>query len=252
MKTVCILQARMGSTRLPGKILMPINGHSVLQHVVERIRGAADIDEMIVATTTNPEDDATEAACAAMGVRCFRGSDWDVLDRFYQAAMTCSQRPDVIVRICADNPTHHREVVDFSVRRLKQLGLDYFSNGNQAPNFYEDGITSEAFTMHALELAWREAVMMSEREHVTPYIKLSGKFKCGWQKFNQHFNYKLSIDTPEDFAITEQIFIALGNDFSVSELVNFMNHHPEITNLFEAITFNTGYAKSIHEDKRVR
>lgn len=252
MKTVCILQARMGSTRLPGKILMPMNGRSILHHVVERIRGASSIDEMIVATTTNPEDDATAAECAAIGVRCFRGSDWDVLDRYYQAAMTCAQRPDVVVRICADNPTHHGEVVDFSVQRLKQLALDYFSNGNQAPNYYEDGITSEAFSMNALEIAWREAVMMSEREHVTPYIKLSGKFKCGWQKFNTDFRYKLSIDTHEDFTITERLFKALGNDFTVTELVDYMHAHPEITALFESVTFNQGYSKSIHEDKRVR
>jgi spore coat polysaccharide biosynthesis protein SpsF len=242
----------MGSTRLPGKILNSLNGSTILRHVVERIRSASYLDEIIVATTSNAEDDITEKECLAIGVRCFRGSDWDVLDRFYQAAQSCAERPKIIVRICADNPTHHSEVVDFSVQRLLQLGLDYFSNGNQPPNFSEDGITSEAFTMDALETAWREAVMMSEREHVTPFIKFSGKFKCGWQKFNTSYRYKLSIDTAEDFAIVEKLFTALGNDFTVSELIAYMNLHPEISALFEDIQFNKGYTKSINEDKRVR
>jgi spore coat polysaccharide biosynthesis protein SpsF len=251
MNTVCILQARMGSTRLPGKVLLPIHGKSILQHVVDRIRGASSIDEIIVATTTNSEDDATERACDAMGVRCFRGSDWDVLDRYYQTALSCEPRPDIVVRICADNPTHHREVVDFTVQRLLQLGLDYFSNGNQAPSYFEDGITSEVFRMHALEEAWKHAAMMSEREHVTPYIKLSGKFKCGWQKFDDHYQYKLSVDTPEDFAITERVFQELGDDFTIQELITYMDRHPEITAVFTTDKFNQGYKKSIHEDKRV-
>lgn len=249
---VCIIQARMGSTRLPGKVLMTINGKSILQHVIDRIKGAKHIDEIMVATTTNAEDDAIEKECASMGVRCVRGSDWDVLDRFYQAATSLNQRPDTIIRICCDNPTHHRDVIDFTVQRRRALGLDYFSNGNQAPDFFEDGITSEAFSIHALEEAWKNATMMSEREHVTPYIKLSGRFKCGWQKFDSRYHYKLSVDTPEDFAITQRVFHELGNDFSVDELIQFMKKNPAITDLFTKEKFNQGYKKSIDEDKRVR
>ena len=252
MKTVCIVQARMGSTRLPGKILMPMNGKSILRHVVERIIGAKSIDEIVVATTSNAEDEATAMECKAIGVRCYRGSDWDVLDRFYNAAITARERPETIIRICADNPIHHRDVVDFTVHRLKQLGLEYFSNGNQAPRYFEDGITAEAFSMRALELAHHNAVMMSEREHVTPYIKLSGKFKCGWQKFHERYQYKLSIDTSEDFSITEKVFQQLGNDFKVTELIRYMDQHPEIVAQFTSDKYNQGYKKSINEDKRVR
>jgi spore coat polysaccharide biosynthesis protein SpsF len=138
------------------------------------------------------------------------------------------------------------------VQRRRSLGLDYFSNGNQAPDFFEDGITSEVFSMYALEEAWKNATMMSEREHVTPYIKLSGRFKCGWQKFDSSYHYKLSVDTPEDFAITKTVFHELGNDFSVDELIQFMKKNPEISDLFTSGKFNQGYKKSIDEDKRVR
>ena len=94
--------------------------------------------------------------------------------------------------------------------------------------------------------------MLSEREHVAPYIKLSGKFKCGWQKFHDSYHYKLSVDTPEDYAMASHVIGELGDEFTISELIRYMDLHPEISNSFNRDVFGQGYKKSKNEDKRVR
>lgn len=249
---LCIIQARMGSTRLPGKVLTSIHGKTMLQHVIDRLRPAASIQQLVVATTTQPEDDAIEAACATLGVACYRGSDWDVLDRFYQAATHLPNRYENIIRICCDNPTHHYAVVDYVMAEYKKYGTDYFSNGNEGPDFYEDGFTAEIFRFTALERAWQEAKLMSEREHVTPYIKRSGLFSCGWRKSSERYIYKLSVDTAEDLAFNERIFEALGNMFDMNALIDYLQSNEELSKALSNVTFNAGYLKSLKEDKEVK
>ena len=127
---LAIIQARMGSTRLPGKVLKKINHQSILENLMERIKPSKLIDEIVIATSTNPEDDAIEALCKNKGYNCSRGSDWDVLDRFYQASLK-SKEVKTVVRLTSDCPLHSHKVVDFVVAEFLKSGKDYFSNSNK-------------------------------------------------------------------------------------------------------------------------
>jgi len=249
---VAIVQARMGSTRLPGKVLLPVDQEkSILATLLDRLAPAKNIDEIIVATTNLPEDQAIADFCAAHKIKCYRGSDWDVLDRFYQAAQTLDQVPETIVRICCDNPLHHHSVADFVIEAYLKSGKDYFSNSNQEPDYLEDGFDTEVFSYAALESAWKNAELMSEREHVCPYIKKH--FTCGWEKANNDYNFKLSVDTPADLAAVRTIFTILGEkgDFGINEVVQLLQKQPEILEINKESKINSGFEKSLKEDKKI-
>lgn len=247
-----IIQARMGSTRLPGKVLKEINGKPLLQHLLDRISPAKTIDKFVVATTSNAEDDIIENFCAQINIACHRGSDWDVLSRFYEAALP--YHPSNVVRVTSDCPLHHHAVIDFVMNEYLASGLDYFSNSNHEPGVIEDGFDTEVFSFKALESAHREARMLSEREHVTPYIKNSGKFRCGWKAFNSDYKYKLSVDSPEDFKVAETIFRELNgvNDFGMNDVIKLLKEKPEITAINKESVANAGYQKSIKTDKPIK
>jgi spore coat polysaccharide biosynthesis protein SpsF len=246
-----IIQARMGSTRLPGKVLMDINGKSILENLIDRVSLAKTINAIVVATTTNKEDDAIENFCKEKKINFSRGSDWDVLDRFYKAALPF--KPDNIIRITSDCPLHSHKVVDFVVREYVSTGKNYFSNSNNEPDFLEDGFDTEVFSFKALKTAWKEAKLLSEREHVTPYIKNSGKFTCGWKQYNKEYNYKLSVDSPDDLKAVQTIFSELKDieDFGMEEVMNVLKRKPGILELNKNSIANSGYQKSLKEDKPI-
>jgi spore coat polysaccharide biosynthesis protein SpsF len=244
-----IIQARMGSTRLPGKVMMPINGVSILEHCIKRLSVSKQVDKWIMATTIHSNDDVIALFCDKIGIDCYRGSEEDVLDRFYQANQKFSPSSEIIVRICCDNPTHDGVVVDYCIDQFLKLGVDYFSNGNEPPFFVQDGITAEVFTSEAMSIAWRESTLGSQREHVTPYIKKSAQFKKAWRKFSDEFQFKLSVDNSNDFKLNEVIFQELGVDFSVNELIYFLKNNPQILEINSDSIINEGYLKSLREDK---
>jgi spore coat polysaccharide biosynthesis protein SpsF len=252
MKTLAILQARMGSTRLPGKVLMEVNGKPILQHLIERLGRSQKVDRFIIATTTNSEDDAIEAWCNANNVACHRGSDWDVLDRFWGAANRFDVQPETIVRICCDNPLHSHKVLDFVVTEYEKAGTDYFSNSNQEPDYLEDGFDVEVFSFEALRKAQDAATLMSEREHVCPYIKKH--FTCGWKKSDPEYMFKLSVDTPSDLRAVERIFEELKDqeDFGIHEVTLLLKAKPEILEINKESKINSGYDKSLKEDRNVK
>ena len=165
MKVVAVIQARMGSTRLPGKILMDLCGAPMLQHVVERVRAASTIAEVIVATTDLPEDDATEAWCRSAGVTCFRGSENDVLDRFYQAVQPTDA--GAVARFTADCPLLDPAIIDLIIGQFleRQPDCDY-----AVTHRYPRGLDTEVFKRSALEQAWRDDADPAWREHVTVYL----------------------------------------------------------------------------------
>jgi len=251
---ICIIQARMGSTRLPGKVLREVFSKPILKHLLDRLAPSKKIDKLIVATTTNTEDDSIEQFCSQQQIECFRGSDWDVLDRFAKAAEKCgAQSGDSIIRICCDNPIHSWKVVDFVVNQFQRYKVDYFSNSNQEPNYLEDGFDVEIVTFDALNTAAREATLLSEREHVMPYIKNSKRFKLAWRKANDAYRFKLSVDTENDLRLAEQIFRELidAPDFGIDEVVDLMNRKPELLLINQESEINSGYKKSIREDRTV-
>ncbi len=246
-----IIQARMGSTRLPGKVLKTIKGHSLLEIQQMRLAGSTMVDQIIIATTTNPEDDAIAQFCEQNQIAYYRGSDWDVLDRYYQAAMT--YQPTTVIRLTADCPLHHFKVVDFVVEQYLQSGKDYFSNSNNEPDYLEDGFDVEVFSFQALKTAWEEAKMLSEREHVTPFIKNSGKFSCEWKKYNPEYQYKLSVDSPDDFKMVEAIFESFPaiTGFDLNDVVDLLKRKPEILAINKESKINSGYFKSLENDKKI-
>lgn len=253
MKQMIFVQARMGSTRLPGKVLKPLAGKPQVQHMLERLGEYTGSGSVIVVTSTESADDAIEQFCAEQEVKCFRGSEQDVLDRFYQCAVAHGASDDtVIVRVTADCPLHHEEVVRFAIDQMQRHELDYFSN-SFAPH-YEDGCDAEVFTFAALSTAWKHAKLESQREHVTPFIKDSGLFLCGYKKFDSRYRYKLSVDTPEDHTSVENIFSSFDpkHRFTIGEVLDLLERNPSLIEANKNSIINAGYAKSLANDKEVK
>ncbi|MDP2175513.1 MAG: glycosyltransferase family protein [Bacteroidota bacterium] len=251
IKKICVIQARMGSQRLPGKVLKKINQKTLIETLINRIQHSK-IDKLLVATTNNIEDDVLCEFLKSKNISYFRGSDWDVLDRFYNAVNDFNLNPDdLIIRICSDNPLHHYDVVNFAINQCVVNDYDYFSNSNLEPDFLEDGIDSEVFKYSTLEKAWKEAELLSEREHVCPYMKKTELFKCGWLKYNQNYNFKLSVDTKEDLLLVKKIIKKFGEDINIAELVNVLKTNPELLKINKNSIINSGYHKSLKEDKYI-
>lgn len=249
-RVVAIIQVRMGSTRLPGKSLLDICGKPLLLHVIERIAAARCVREVAIATTTDPQDRALLELGSAHGIRGYAGSADDVLDRYYQAARTF--QADIIVRVTADDPFKDPGVTDRIVQcLLDDPGLCYASN-TVKPTFPE-GIDIEAFTFAAIERAWREAKLPSEREHVTPYIwKNPDKFRVLNVENDEDLSrLRWTIDYEADLEFARAVYAALykGQVFGMSEIVAFLRSHPEIAAINDDVVRNEGYAWSLEQDR---
>ena len=203
---VAIIQARMGSSRLPGKSLAEIEKRPMLWHVIHRVKRASLVDRVVVATSTAPADDVIEKMCRENGVPCHRGSENDVLDRFYHAAR--AEKAAQVVRITADCPLIDPEVIDRVVRRFQRGDLDYASNA--MVRSYPDGLDTEIFSFSALERAWHEARKPSEREHVTPYLR-SEKFRTANVENQSTTLYqpcRWTVDEAEDLEFIRAVYKA--------------------------------------------
>ena len=235
MRVVAIIQARMGSERLPGKVLLDIAGETMLARVVSRVGRSRLIDEVVVATTTSPADDAVVAECERIGVRSVRGSEDDVLGRYLDAAR--ASQADVIVRVSADSPFVDPEVCDLVVATF--LGadpqVDYASNKLEAS--FPLGLDAEAFSFDALERAARDAVEPYERSHVTVhmyanlerYSLLAVRSESGR---NLH-SWRWTVDTPEDLLFARTLYERLGgrDDFSWRDVVALIDSEPELASI---------------------
>jgi len=249
--TVLITQARCGSTRLPNKILKEIEGKTLLEIQVERIKKSNTIDDFYIATTTNEEDGLVESLAQKLGVKCFRGSENDVLDRFYQTIVNI--QPKYVIRVTSDCPLIDPALIDEIVTEAKKSGLDYYANILEER--YPDGQDIEVFTFQALERAWKQAKLASEREHVTPFIRvnssfLNGKlFKSGSHRCAQDYSQvRLTVDEMTDFKVIERLIRELGFDATWKEYADYYLMHDEIHSMNSSITRNEGYIKSISKD----
>jgi len=231
MKILAIVQARMGSSRLPGKALKDIQGRSMLARVVRRAQRSSLIDRLIVATTDKEADDAIASECKVLGVSVFRGSEDDVLDRYYQAAKAFSA--EAVVRITSDCPLIDPDVIDRVVQVFLDNSPDYASNTIE--NTYPRGLDVEVFTFSALEKAWRNASRDFERVHVTPYIylhpELFRKLSVTSEK-NLSF-YRWTVDTAEDLALVRAIYEKMGGDdhFSWRDVLELFEREPCLAEL---------------------
>mgnify|MGYP003340477344 CR=1 FL=1 len=230
MKTVAIIQARMGSTRLRGKVLKPLAGDTVLGHVVRRVRLAKRLDAICIATTESPGDEPIVTECARLGVGCWRGSEHDVLSRYFDAARAGGA--DVIVRVTSDCPLFDGALLDEMLAVFHASpGLDYLSNV-QARRFPR-GLDAEVFTFAALTRAHREATRQHEREHVTPYFYqhpelFSLHSFVGNEDLSAH---RWTLDTPEDWQFVEAVYAALGADFTTADVLKLLKARPELAKL---------------------
>ncbi len=227
MEKAAIIQARMGSTRLPGKALKDICGKSMLERVVERVKKTKTIDGLIIATTVREEDDQIVAECEKVGVPVFRGDPEDLLDRYYQ----CAKRYGVqnVIRITSDCPLIEPEVIDLVVGKFFEVKPDYASN-TLPPRTYPRGLDIEIFSFDALELAWREDEDPAWREHVTPYIyRHPEKFKLHAVSNDADYSHmRWTVDTPEDLVLVRKIYGHFGNDaFSWHDVIKLLENHPE-------------------------
>lgn len=242
MKIVAIIQARMGSTRLPGKVLKNLCGQTVLAQVVNRTRRAQLLDDVVVATTDQPADDAIVQECGKLSIPCFRGDEADVLDRYYRAAQQFAA--DVIVRITSDCPLIDPELIDATVRALLDQKADYATNSLVIT--YPRGLDVEVFTANALDSAWREAREHCQRTHVTPYLyEHPERFKIASLTSDEDLDHhRWTLDTPEDWELIQAIYTGCGGGdaFTWREALDFVRHHPEVAELNSHVQ-----QKAIHE-----
>lgn len=246
---LAILQARLSSTRLPGKVLRPILGAPMLLKQIERVRRARCIDRLVLATSDDPSDDAIEKLCHENGIECFRGSLNDVLDRFYQAAKDKS--PDYVVRLTGDCPLIDPDIIDRVVRHCVAGQFDYASNTIK-PTF-PDGLDVEVFRFGCLEASWREATLPSQREHVTPFIhQQPGRFKIGNYAGAQNLSHlRWTVDETLDFELIRQIYESLyptKPDFNTDDVLALLDRRPELKTLNTAYARNEGYQRSLAKD----
>jgi spore coat polysaccharide biosynthesis protein SpsF len=248
VKTVAIIQARMTSTRLPGKIMAEVAGKPLLYHVVNRARRAQTPDLVAIATTDRPTDDGVEEFSQAAGIPVFRGSEQDVLDRYYGAAQQFAA--EVIVRLTSDCPLLDPAVIDKTVRAFQAGAYDYASNTLE-PTF-PDGLDTEVFSQAALEKAWREARLPSEREHVTSYIwKRPALFRLRSVKNEEDLSHlRWTVDEAEDLEFVRRVYTALGagSAFGMAEVLALLQEDLELSDINARFGRNEGYQKSLLAD----
>ena len=227
-KTVAILQARMGSTRLPGKVLMPLADKTVLDWAVERAQRAKSLDELVLATSANQQDDPLEEFSARRGLACFRGSEDDVLDRYYQAAQ--SFKAKVVVRLTGDNPLVDGEFVDWVIDAYHDIGADYVAAVPGEEWHLPVGLAAEVFSFTALAEAWQQDKNPLWREHVTPFIRCHTKhFKvCYLTAPVEYLPARITVDEPADLELMQLVFDYFKpRDFSWREAIELVRQHPE-------------------------
>jgi len=239
----------MGSTRLPGKILLPLAGKPALFHVIERLRCCRTLEAVVVATTQSAADDRVERFCEILEVPCFRGSEEDVLDRYYQAARKFDADP--VVRITADCPVIDPGIVDEVVSCYYRGGYDVYGLSGDFP----DGLDCTVFRFSALEEAWRKAELPSEREHVGPYLtKNKDCFRVdGYRPFQGLRHHRWTLDEPADYKFLSILFDRLYRPdriFSTADILDLLKKEPDLMKINSGIIRNEGYLKSLERDKQ--
>ncbi|CEH34930.1 cytidylyltransferase domain-containing protein [Romboutsia lituseburensis] len=240
MGVLCIIQARLGSTRLPGKVLKKLSGKSVLEHVIYRVSKSNLIDQIIVATTTNKEDDKIVDECLKIGVNYYRGDENNVLSRYYETAF--DKGYETIIRITSDCPLIDPKIIDNMIidfnNENEKYQLDYLSNSLKET--FPRGFDVEIFTFNSLKEAYENATLEYEKEHVTPYIYLNqDKFTIkNYYNSNKYQNYRLTLDTYEDYLVIKNIYDNIYKEdsmFFYEDIISYLNQYPEIANINQHI-----------------
>jgi spore coat polysaccharide biosynthesis protein SpsF len=267
MKTIAIIQARMNSSRLPGKVLLDIAGQPMLRRVLERVRRSSLLEGVAVATTQDASDDGLVAYCQENGYDCLRGSQFDVLERYYQAA--CQLEAGIVVRITADCPVIDPGLIDQTLQEFSECGVDFAANRLPPPfsRTYPIGLDIEVCTYNALERAWKESSQPHHREHVMPYLyddviletisptRSMGTTGRGFKVLLLNHvpdlgDLRWTVDTSQDLEFIRRVYSSFNglDDFSWSDVLNLVQQHPELARINADIKH-----KSLHEiDERGR
>ena len=246
---LAIIQARTTSTRLPGKVLLPIVDRPMILLQAERILRSRRIGKLLIATSRESSDDQLAAICEEAGVPVFRGSLNDVLDRFYQAAATAS--PDYVVRLTGDCPLADSRLIDAVIEYCLVNRFDYASNTIEPT--YPDGLDVEVMTFEALKTAWSDAALPSQREHVTPFIyQHPERFSIGSYKGPANLSsLRWTVDEPDDYRFVKAVYENLyprNQAFSTDDVVRLLETMPELRELNSQFRRNEGYQASLAKD----
>tara|TARA_B110000008_G_scaffold268086_1_gene295806 strand:+ start:529 stop:1308 length:780 start_codon:yes stop_codon:yes gene_type:complete len=246
---LAILQARVSSSRLPGKVLKTLLGVPMLLRQIERLKKSQKIDQLLVATSAESSDDLIQKLCEEHNIACYRGSLNDVLERFYQASYELN--PEHIVRLTADCPLTDSVLIDELIDFYMDGCYDYATNAIQAT--YPDGLDIEVFRFACLEQAWREAKMPSHREHVTPFIhQQPRRFKIGHYNNSTDLSHlRWTVDEPKDFELITMIYEALyptNPNFVTQDILDLLDQRPELAHWNTEYQRNEGYQKSLKAD----
>jgi spore coat polysaccharide biosynthesis protein SpsF len=248
---LAILQARMSSTRLPGKVLKILQGKPMISHQIDRISRSKKIDKLIIATSTDKSDDSLETIAKNTNVDCFRGSLNNVLTRFYDAAFQF--QPSHIVRLTGDCPLTDPKIIDQVISFYLSGNYDYVSNSVEAT--FPDGLDVEIFNFQTLQEAFIEAKFPSQREHVTPFINSQpNRYQLGCFKQSTDLSHlRWAVDEPEDFEFVSEVFKSLypkNPDFGMHDVLNLIEEKPELGFINKKFTRNEGFQKSLLEDEK--
>ncbi len=243
-----IIQARMGSIRLPGKVMMKINDEPMLYYVIKQVTSSKKISNIVIATTYLPEDDIIEKYGHELGYTVFRGEPNDVLDRYYQCAKNYNLK--TIVRVTSDNPLIDPFVIDKCIEKFQNSHFDYVSNSiskeNQSwipsLNGFPYGIAVEVFNFPSLFSAWKNSTNLLEREHISPYfIKNPNVFKLSSISNHDDFSHiRVTVDYPEDFDFIKSIltYYEKNEIITIKKIVSFVEKNPELLKLNNKFPFN--------------
>ncbi|PIS10723.1 MAG: acylneuraminate cytidylyltransferase [Bdellovibrio sp. CG10_big_fil_rev_8_21_14_0_10_47_8] len=230
-KTFTVInQARMTSTRLPGKVLKPVLGKPLLEYQIERIRRSRHLHDLVIATTVNAEDQAIVALCERLNVHVFRGSEMDVLGRYYQAHLKYPSTH--IIRVTSDCPLHDPQILDHCIEQYLDSGMNYMSNSEAYPN----GMNVEIFSAEMLAEANNQGLKPYEREHVTPYFYTHPElFRLGQVRSEQVYpKYRLTVDTPEDFQLIQTLIERLWPvkpNFDLADICHEFDKDPSLNQI---------------------
>lgn len=248
--TIAVLQARVSSTRLPGKVLLPVLGVPMLARQIERVRRARSLDGLVVATSVDMIDDGIEALCQSTDVLCFRGSREDVLDRFVRAMR--AYQADRVVRLTGDCPLSDPGLIDRVVHFHVEGGFDYSSNID--PPTFPDGLDVEVVGAEVLEDAWREATMTSEREHVTLWIRRHARrFRIGYVVDDVDRScLRWTVDEPADLDFVRTVYERLypsNPSFTTADVLALVEADPAIAVMNAGFERNEGFTRSLVDDQ---
>ncbi|MGY5142936.1 MAG: cytidylyltransferase domain-containing protein [Candidatus Nitrosopumilus sp. bin_32a] len=249
-KSTIIIQARTGSSRLPKKVLSKIQSKPMIWHVINRVKKVKNVEQIILATSTNVSDKPLVKIAEQENILAFTGNPTDVLDRYYQASLKFNANP--IIRITGDCPLIDPKLISKMLDFFQHHKFDFLSN-NLNPT-YPDGLDASIFSFNALEQAWKKANLQSEREHVVPYItKHKNIFKIfSYENSKNLSNYRWTVDEKNDLTFVRKIYHLMKpkNIFYTNDVLKIIRQNPALLTINSSITRDEGYAKSLKNDQK--